>query len=238
MTRIVAIMQPTYLPYLGYLDLIWRSDVFVFLDDCQFERKSWQQFNRIPGPDGGERKLVVPVQKQPLQTLIRDIRIDETTPWREAHLEAVRETYAARPHLDAAEALLQAQLSPASGLLSDLNCGLIEAAARRLGWSGEFIRASALGCGGRRSHDLVEILRTLNADVYLSPLGSKGYIDADGVLAEAGLPVAYASYRPIAYDQGWEDFTPYMAFVDALANVGWEGLGRLTEAAATQPYAA
>ena len=63
MSRTIAVMQPTYLPYLGYFDLIAQADVFVFLDDVQFERKSWQQRNRIGGPNGS--RLLLPVLPQP-----------------------------------------------------------------------------------------------------------------------------------------------------------------------------
>ena len=44
---IVSIMQPTYLPWLGYFDLMEQSDVFVFLDAAQFVKQSWHQRNRI-----------------------------------------------------------------------------------------------------------------------------------------------------------------------------------------------
>ena len=38
----LAISQPTYLPWSGYFDLIDRSEKFVFLDDVQFDSRSWQ----------------------------------------------------------------------------------------------------------------------------------------------------------------------------------------------------
>ena len=43
----VAIMQPTYLPWSGYFGLFNYVDFFVFLDSVQFERRSWQQRNKI-----------------------------------------------------------------------------------------------------------------------------------------------------------------------------------------------
>ena len=56
----IAIMQPTFLPWLGYFDLIDRIDLLVFLDSVQFERQSWQQRNRLK--IGGELQwLTVPV---------------------------------------------------------------------------------------------------------------------------------------------------------------------------------
>ena len=45
-------MQPTYLPWLGYFDLMAESDLFVFLDHVQFEKESWQNRNRVKSPEG------------------------------------------------------------------------------------------------------------------------------------------------------------------------------------------
>jgi len=56
----VAITQPTYLPWLGYFDLMDQVDCVVTLDSVQFERRSWQQRNRIKTPRGLEW-LTVPV---------------------------------------------------------------------------------------------------------------------------------------------------------------------------------
>ena len=36
------ITQPTYLPWIGIFKAIDLADTFVFYDDVQFERKSWQ----------------------------------------------------------------------------------------------------------------------------------------------------------------------------------------------------
>ena len=42
-----AIMQPTYLPWLGYFDLIKQVDIFVLLDNVKLEKRSWHVRNRI-----------------------------------------------------------------------------------------------------------------------------------------------------------------------------------------------
>ena len=42
----VAIMQPTWLPWMGYFDLIDQVDQFVFLDTVQFSKQSWHCRNR------------------------------------------------------------------------------------------------------------------------------------------------------------------------------------------------
>ena len=42
-----AIMQPHYFPWSGYFNLISKVDNFVFLDDAQFSKDSWQVRNKI-----------------------------------------------------------------------------------------------------------------------------------------------------------------------------------------------
>jgi hypothetical protein len=220
--RVAAIMQPTYLPYLGYFHLIAASDVFVFLDDVQFARRSWQQRNRVLGP-AGEVMLTVPVAKADRDAPISEITISEAEPWREKHLTSIRHAYAKRPHFQEGIDFLETQLRLPVTRLADLNCGLIEAASRRLGLEAEFVRASALGAPGHRSDHLLAICRAVGAGEYLSPMGSHDYMEDDGVFAAAAFPVRFQGFVDIPYPQGRDAFTPYMAFIDAVMNLGFAG---------------
>lgn len=220
--KTAAIMQPTYLPYLGYFHLIASSDVFVFLDDVQFARRSWQQRNRVLGA-AGEVMLTVPVVKTDRDAAISEIEISTAEPWREKHLASVRHAYAKRPFFAEGMAFLEAELARPAARLADLNCGLIEAAARKLGLGATFVRASGLGAPGHRSDHLLAICRAVGAEAYVSPMGSHDYMEDDGVFAAAGFPVRFQGFVEIAYDQGQAPFTPYMAFLDAVMNLGWAG---------------
>ncbi|WP_293478427.1 WbqC family protein, partial [Phenylobacterium sp.] len=213
-------MQPAYLPYLGYFHLIAASDVFVFLDDVQFARRSWQQRNRIWGA-AGEVMLSVPVQKTDRDAAISEIRLADAEPWREKHLNSIRHAYAKRPHFAEGMAFLEEQFARADTGLADLNCGLIEAAAAKLGLEREFVRASTLGAPGHRSDHLLAICRALGATDYLSPMGSHDYMEDDGVFAAASFPARFQGFVEIPYDQGHTPFVPYMAFLDAVMNLGW-----------------
>ena len=59
MTKI-AISQPTFLPWCGYIALIDYIDEFVFLDNVQFEKRSWHQRNYIKSKSG-KLNLTIPV---------------------------------------------------------------------------------------------------------------------------------------------------------------------------------
>ena len=60
-------MQPSYIPWRGYFDLIRRSDVFVFYDDVQYDRRGWRNRNRIKTP-AGTQWLTIPVHARGAQT--------------------------------------------------------------------------------------------------------------------------------------------------------------------------
>ncbi|MBI3637246.1 MAG: WbqC family protein, partial [Candidatus Rokubacteria bacterium] len=47
----VAIHQPHYLPWLGYLAKWAAADVFIVLDTVQYEKNGWQNRNRIKTRD-------------------------------------------------------------------------------------------------------------------------------------------------------------------------------------------
>ncbi len=226
--RTAAIMQPTYLPYLGYLHLIAQADVFVFLDDVQFARRSWQQRNRIRGL-AGEVMLSVPVQKADRDSIIATIEVSETEPWREKHLNSIRHAYARRPHFAEGMAFMEAHLGRPSWRLADLNIAVIQAASERLGFQTAFFRASDLAVAGDRSEHLLAICHATGATDYLSPMGSHDYMQQDGVFASAGFRVRFQGFVEIPYPQGVEPFLPYMAFIDAVMNLGWAGTRDLVD---------
>lgn len=228
MTRVCAIMQPTWLPYLGYFHLIAASDVFVLLDDVQFARRSWQSRNRILGP-AGEQMLTVPVRSHDRDTQIRAIEVDDGQPWRSKHLTALRHAYARRPFLGEGMAFMEQQLERPGTSLSGLTGGLIIEASSKLGLTAEIRLASELECPGARSEHLLAICRVVGADAYLSTAGSADYMAEDGVFEAADMPVRFQSFVEVPYDQGREPFTPFMGFIDAVMNLGWDGTRRLLD---------
>ena len=72
------ILQPSFIPWRGYFDLIRRCDLFIFYDDVQYDRHGWRNRNRLKTP-GGVRWLTIPVRSHNHladQRTIREIAID------------------------------------------------------------------------------------------------------------------------------------------------------------------
>src|SRR5438034_6667396 len=93
---LVSIHQPHYLPWLRYFDKIARSDLFMVLDDVQYEKNGFQNRNKIKTAQGWTY-LTVPVQK-PTQRSIREIEIDKQSGWCEKHQRALEMSYRKAPY--------------------------------------------------------------------------------------------------------------------------------------------
>src|SRR5262249_27679866 len=130
----IAIMQPTYLPWLGYFDLADEVDLFVLLDNVQFAKRSWQQRNRIKTA-AGLAWLTVPVNvKGRYDQLISEATFSEPG-FADTHLRTLAHNYAKAPYYKEyypplADALKQ---SAATGRVAGLNGGLIRFFCETLG---------------------------------------------------------------------------------------------------------
>lgn len=218
----IAISQPTYLPWLGYFDLIDQVDLFVFLDNVQFEKQSWQQRNRIKTPTGLQW-LTVPVAfRGKFGQLIKDVEIRDPE-FCKNHLRAIELNYRRAPFFDLYFPELKerfASTAPRS-LLADLNIRLIEWIVNILNIRTPMLRSSRMECEGRRSTLLVKLCRTLGANSYLSPLGSMAYLMNDlPLFEEAAVEVRFQHYEHPPYKQLFQAYCPYASVLDLLFNEG------------------
>jgi hypothetical protein len=216
-----AIMQPTYLPWAGYFNLLASVDDFVFLDDVQFERQSWQSRNRIL-LEGREHLVVVPVASAPLATPISAITVKDERPWRGHHAQLLASAYRKAPHGDfALQVVLPCIADTSLHRLADLNIRIIQAVCDALGLAPRLHRASELACPGSRSEHLARICERIGTDDYLSPAGSLGYLQEDDFAARYGKRLTIQSFAPAPYRQLRTDtFVSHLSVVDVLAHLG------------------
>lgn len=223
----VAIMQPTYLPWLGYFDMMARVDTFVLLDNVQFEKKSWQQRNRIKTPQG-ELLLSVPVLSAGrFEQSISDTQIDVNSRFAVKHLKSIRAGYAKAPHLVDHMAELEGLIGSGEPSLATFNEAIIRWLAGQLGITARIIRGTDLTAGGRGTQLTVAQLLELGATSFLAAAGSRPYVSAEPAFAENGIDVKFHEYAHPEYPQLHGTFMPYLASIDALLNVGAAAASRL-----------
>tara|TARA_R110000868_G_scaffold219607_1_gene470719 strand:+ start:23996 stop:24718 length:723 start_codon:yes stop_codon:yes gene_type:complete len=221
-------MQPTYMPWLGYFDLIDQADHFVFLDDVQLARQSWQTRNRIRGADGRELMLSIPVRHGgKLDIALHEVELDDRQPWRLKHGRSVQQAYARAPFGHAAAAIWTKALELQTGRLTGLTCASITQICSRVGITTPLAQASRFTTSADRIGHLIDLCRATGADTYLSPPGASTYLteaDAQARFAQAGIALRFHKYDHPAYAQGPLDFMSHLGIVDALAHVGVEGM--------------
>jgi hypothetical protein len=229
---ICAIMQPTYLPWLGYFALINIVDVFVFLDDVQLSKQSWQTRNRIKrGPDDA-LILSVPIRHAGAmqERLIRDVEIDDSGNWANKHLKSIEQYYRKAPYFAEAMDIVEPPLRAHGPKLCDLNITLIATVAERIKiGGGNHIRSSDIAEKSADRRDrLVDICKAVGADTYLSPAGAAGYLgaeDGEAQFAAHGMSLLYQRYEHPTYPQINGAFLSHMCVLDLIANVGVAAAG-------------
>ena len=143
--RTAVVLQPSYLPWRGYFDLVDRADVFVFYDDVQYDKHGWRNRNRIKTANGVSW-LTVPVHAHgavEAGTPIAEIAIDHRRDWVRAHAETLRHAYRRQPFYARYAPLIASILERRHERLADLTIELTVAIARELGCTTEFVRSSA-----------------------------------------------------------------------------------------------
>jgi hypothetical protein len=221
----MAICQPTYLPWLGYFDLIDQVDIFVLLDSVQFQRQSWQHRNRLKTPSG-LRWLTVPVMfRGRFGQLINEVEIQDNG-FRRNHLRTIELNYRRTPffdeHFDELSSLVK---NSSTTLIADLDIRLIEWFMDVLGIRTSLLRSSDLAQPGKRIELLANICESLGGKQYVSPLGSAAYLLQEiDVLVDQGIDVVFQHYEHPQYRQLFPPFCPYASILDLIFNEGERAL--------------
>ena len=222
----VVVLQPGYLPWLGFFEQMCRADVFVYYDDVQYDKHGWRNRNRIK-TQHGPTWLTVPVRHSGLGLpRILDVEIDNRQPWARKHLASIRQAYARAPYLSDHLAAFGDVLSRRWRYLVDLDMATVSLMASSFGVVPVIARSSELGIGGSRSERLVSICQHFGASTYLSGAVARDYLDVP-LFERSGIRVEWQDFVHPMYPQQHGEFTPYMSALDLLLNCGPRSRGVL-----------
>ena len=226
MTTLV-VLQPGYLPWLGYFDLLKKADVFVHYDDVQFDKHGWRNRNRVKGPKGAVW-LTVPVLHggRGAQSIL-EVEIDNRQSWRRKQLSTLEQLYARAPFSKAYLPRLREILDRPWSRLVDLDFAVIEWLAETLGIATPRYRSSELDIGGSRNERLINLCRHFAASRYMSGDAARAYLDVTA-FAAAGVEVVWHNYAHPTYLQQHGEFLPYLSVIDLLLNEGGNSLAILS----------
>lgn len=223
MTR-VAIMQPTYIPWVGYFSLIDKVDVFIFLDSVQFAKRSWQQRNKIKTVKE-PIWLTVPVLSKGKQSqLINEVELDVSGAFPDKHIASLESNYHKAPYYSQYSSDVFHILQKRHKHLVALTVELIEWVCIEIGITTVIQRSSMMENAGMKADLLAMLCEQVNATEYISAPGSKDYLSESDAFRKCGIPITYHDYTHPEYRQLFGEFVPYMSILDLLFNIGPDSL--------------
>lgn len=221
-TRLVAIHQPNFLPWLGFFHKISLADVFILLDNVPYTKNGFQNRVKIKSAQG-EQWLTVPVlTKGRFGQLTRDVPINNAVRWRRTHLSAWRTNYRRAPYYEDVLAWLGPFYAKPPGHLAAFNQLLIETVLRRLQLRTRLVVASSLEVEGSGSELLLRLVQAAGGQAYLSGPSGRDYLDVP-LFQRAGIDVRFQDFRHPVYRQPYGDFIAGLSVIDFLMNVGPSG---------------
>lgn len=226
--RTVVILQPGYLPWLGFFDQMRAADVFVYYDDVQFDKHGWRNRNRIKDAAGQPHWLTVPVRHSSLNLpRIIDVEVDPRAPWARKHIGTLRQFYSRAPFLKQYLPELEDLLNRDWQRLVDLDLAVVALMCRWLKIERRIERSSELKIDGTQSGRLLNICKHLGATRYLSGAAARDYLDV-GLFDPQGIQVSWQNFVHPEYPQLHGAFVPYLSALDLLLNCGDESAAVLT----------
>lgn len=237
MTRSIAAMQPTFLPYLGYFHLMETVDEFVVLDDVQFTKPSWQMRNRVRTPyyynkarreDVGWIWLIVPTRyaRSGHERELNRIEIDTPSFWNLDHMNTIDHYYKKSAHFDDVFPIFKEILERPWRYLIGLNMSFIIRMRELLDVKTPMTRDSSLPYDREvsKSKRLANLCEAMGADVYVEPEGGKKFLEVDP-FENKGIKVYFQKFVPFEYKQLWAgSFVSHLSTLDAMFCLGCEPL--------------
>lgn len=211
----LAIMQPYFLPYIGYFQLIAAVDVFVIYDNIKYTKKGWINRNRL-FLNGSDVVFTLPLKNADdhLEVIERELaesysRIKLLNQFRGAYLKA--------PQFAATFPLLERIVGdPETNLFRYIHSSIL-ALRDHLELPTEIRVSSAVDI----DHDLrgedkvLAICHALGAATYVNAIGGMELYSRQR-FAEHGIALTFIKSRPFEYAQFGAPFVPWLSIIDVL----------------------
>ena len=216
---IVTVHQPNYFPYPGLFHKLSLSNVFVVMNDVQFQVDITNK-NKIITKDGKWERITVPIKKNQTHKKIMEVEIDNEKLWGIETFEKLCESYDSTNFFHLYKKSFRDLYQKKWEMLVDLNIETLKKTIEWLGIKIKIIKESELNVQGDSTERLIKVCESLNADTYVSGIGGKSYLKEE-LFEKNGIKLQYQDYFPKQYRQNFsKEFIPNLSIIDILSNNG------------------
>lgn len=209
----LAIMQPYFMPHLGYFQLMDAVDEYVIYDDVQFIKGGWINRNNIL-ISGRKSLFTIMLEGASPNKLINEIIIKDDF---RKFKKSIEITYAKAPYREAVINLLGRICSYEDKNLSRFignsfkELALYLGIETRLTYSSRLRKDSSL----RGQDKVISICKELGAQTYINSIGGVELYSKENFLSE-GIELMFLKSLPVRYHQLGYDFVPGLSIIDVM----------------------
>lgn len=221
--KTAAAIQPGYLPWLGFFDLMKRCDVFVIEDCLQYTKQDWRNRNRIRTPQG-TAYLTVPVRRPAHDCPINLVEIDNSQPWARRHWNLLRQHYGSAPYWQQYAGIINDTFTRSWARLVDLDLWWITFLAQEFGISTPVLVLSELDVPRKtdKTQWLIDLTEAVGATRFIEGKSGRDFVDVSQ-FDRAGKSISFQEYVCKPYRQQYAPFISHLSALDLLLNEGPEG---------------
>jgi hypothetical protein len=221
---IVGIHQPNFMPWLGYFYKIHQSDIFIYLDDVQFQKTGASYTNRVSiNTNGKSSYLTIPVKRDSGVQNINETRfIDDR--WKKKVIGSLQGNYAKAEYFKENKEFIFDLINFSADNIADYNINFITNISQKLEIDTKLVKSSDFNITSTSTQRLIDLITSVGGSVYLSGSGGDNYQEHD-MYKNKGIELIYNKMPNFKYTQlKTDEFIGGLSIIDAIFNIGFERL--------------
>lgn len=218
-----VIHQPEFFPWTNFFYKVKKANSLIFLDNVQYNRRSFQNRNYIKASNG-QIFLTVPIKKSSRDSLINEIEVDNTKNWVEEHLALLNHNYKkAKYFIPVYEFLEKIYLQKKWKYLYEFNMTSIKEIIKILKIKTNFFLSSEYILKEKKSDLIFTLCKKTNTNHYITGVGSLDYLKKNK-FEEDKILIEFLKPKKFIYTQTFPklNFLNHLSILDYLFNCGYE----------------
>lgn len=223
----LGIMQPYFIPYLGYWQLLNAVDQYVLYDDVNYIKGGWINRNRILM---GEEEIYfnIPMLDASPNKNINEIKVNNNTVLKRKNLNRISGAYKKSPHFDDIYPLCEKIINYDANNISEYIYNSMKLIMNYLGIETNIIISSELKKDNslKGEEKVIHICKLLGATEYYNAIGGMELYNKEK-FKENGIGLQFVKMHKIIYEQNAESFHPNLSIIDVLMNNSIEEIKKM-----------
>ena len=213
----IAIMQPYFMPYIGYFQLIAAVDKFVIYDNIQYTKKGWINRNRVL-VNGSEHYISLPIKKDSDYLNVNERFLAES--WqvdKKKMLNRIKGSYSKAPYFIETFELIEKCLMCEEKNVFDFILHSMHTLMKHIDIDTELIISSDVPIDHklRGAEKVIAICKQEGAEIYINPIGGVELYDKLKFRYNE-LKLQFQKSNHIVYQQLNDDFVPWLSVIDVM----------------------